>query len=148
MKRFKYFFIFAISLLLISNIFTITLLFKKNTEYSNIEYSNYVPDSKTTTSELQQDKEKLIEELRIQISELYKVSDELGRFSTELSELAFMVNVIFDELGEVSQEYSSNALGRVVVELDTGTDKLSEYSYEHFTILDEVSTILGQLFRE
>lgn len=124
----------------------------------NIEYPNRVLDSEKITSELQQDKEylieelqqdkeKLIEELGAQISELYSVSDALDRVTSELSYfVSWDLHVIFDELGAVPQEYTSDALGSVLQSLYTGIDKLSDLSAEQLAILDELYTVTVKLY--
>lgn len=98
-------------------------------------------------SELQQDKEKLIEEVEIQVPELYTVYDALGRVTSELSDLVSRdLYVIFDELGTVPREYTSDAMGSVLVKLDAGIDTLSDLSAEQLAILDELCAVAEKLF--
>jgi len=128
-------------------------LYNKNIEYPNrVLDSDKIPselqqDKEYLIEELQQDKENLIEELGAQISELYSVSDALDRVTSELSyDVSWDLHVIFDELGTVSQEYTSDALGSVLQKLYTDIYKLSDLSAEQLAILDKLCTATVKLY--
>lgn len=96
----KRFFIITISLLLISNVVTITLLYNKN-----IEYITYENDTKDKISGLIQDKNKFNQEIiaqNQQIEDLQKLNDTI---SDELDTVTIKADKYFDYIYNTSSEF-------------------------------------------